>query len=459
VAQQINSKLVCINCTSPKPLKELVAAQGAQGQCSFCQGESLCISAPVLYGYLWDRIRENTAFIDDLSDYEQVMLYDCGSDDVQVATIDVVLVEWLGLDEDAYVDDALGNLPQDLQLDAYGNERHFFLDEGNLEHNPYDERWSEFVREVSHVHRFFNSRALEFLDELFSDMLAVEGGLDGSSLLILNPGTALFRARKVEGFAKAEQLAKNPASEFGRTPLLLAGSQRMTPNGISALYCALDRDTCLSEIRSITGDTVVSVALTPTEPMTFLDISRLGEGPLASSDLLEKGHLDRVRRASFIRSLVNKMSRPKRSGDELTYLSTQVVFEYLRIKIGTAAHGIAFPSVQTGKKGINVAVFPEYCSIAAPDAAQSGGEYSKQPDDFAVVKGSVVFHKITAVTTSADTYLQASDLFMDDLTRSRFGDPSTEAWRDADKKMQYVDKLKVKRLHSALANRFIRQRG
>lgn len=460
VTQQINPNLVCINCTSAKPLKVLVETQGAQGQCSFCQSESLCITTQVLYGFLWERIRENTAFIDDLSSYEQAMIHEYGLDDVQVATIDVVLVEWLELNEDPYIDDALNNLPLDLQRDADGRERRFYFDQGNLERNPYDERWSEFVRDVSHVHRFFNTRALEFLDELFSDMAARDVGLDSSNLLLLNPGTALFRARKVEGLAQAEQLAKNPASEFGPTPLWLAGSQRMTPSGISALYCALDRDTCLSEIRSITGDTVVSVALTPTAPMTFLDISKLGEHSPTSGGLLERGHLDRVRRMSFIRSLVNKMSRPRRTGDELTYLSTQVVFEYLRIKIGAAAHGIAFPSVQTGKKGINVAVFPEYCSIANPGATDSGTQHSKPSDQFSVMEGSFVFHKITAVTTSADTYREASDLFMDEITRSRFGDPSTELWREADRKIQYVGEVKATtKPRSAVVNSFIRARG
>ena len=49
----------------------------------------------------------------------------------------------------------------------------------------------------------------------------------------------------------------------------------MTPNGISALYCALERETCLSEIRSITGDHVVSTALTPVAELKLLDLTAL----------------------------------------------------------------------------------------------------------------------------------------------------------------------------------------
>lgn len=435
------TKHVCINCITPERLKKLAASNSSAGQCAFCDSNGAGISASVLYDYLWNRIRENTVFVHQLSDYEQAMIYECGADDVQMATIDVVLAEWLGLGEERYVEDALAHIPTDLKYDEQGHERHFFMDEGNLERNPYDDKWLDFVRRISHVHRFFNSEASMFLDEIFFDLLDMSGCVHESRLLTLNPGVALFRARKVDGREKAELLESNPSSEFGSTPPSLAGSQRMTPNGISALYCALDRETCLSEIRSITGDNVVSIALTPTSSMIFLDISRLGLDHSSDRDMLDEGYLDQVQRRSFIRSLVTKMSRPKRTGDELTYLSTQVVFEYLRIKLSKTAHGIAFPSVQTGSKGVNVAVFPEYCSITSPRKTLK--KSVKRPADksafLMVLPETIVFHKITAITTSAITYISVDDMFMDELTRRRMGDHDSESWREADKKIQHID--------------------
>ncbi|MNG14439.1 hypothetical protein D3C84_981900 [compost metagenome] len=53
------------------------------------------------------------------------------------------------------------------------------------------------------------------------------------------------------------------------------------------------------------------------------------------------------------------MSRPKARNDELRYLSTQVVFEYLRLRFGKSVDGLVFPSVQTGEAGTNVVLFPE----------------------------------------------------------------------------------------------------
>lgn len=453
------TKLVCIDCMSPNALKDLLAAEGTAGQCFFCHGQNLCITTRALYDYLWDRIRENIVFIDKLSDYEQAMIYECGSDDIQIATIDVVLSEWLGLGEDPYIDDAIENLPDDLRQDEYGNQRHFFMDEGNLERNPYDDKWVAFVRGITHVHRFFNSGASAFLDKIFADLVDVKGSIATSRLLVLQPGVALYRARKVDGLESAQKLAGNPGAEFGPTPPWLAGNQRMTPSGISALYCALDRDTCLSEIRSITGDNVVSVALSPINSMIFLDISRLADGQTADLSMLQEGYLDQVHRRSFIRSLVSKMSRPKRTGDELTYLSTQVVFEYLRMKIGETAQGIAFPSVQTGRKGVNIAVFPEYCLIASSISADTDNSISQGSAFLSVVPDSAVFHKITAISTSATTYLSANHLFMDEPTKRRFGDHGTESWREADRRMQYMETGGVSVTpKTGRVNRFMRQR-
>ena len=101
----------------------------------------------------------------------------------------------------------------------------------------------------------------------------------------------------------------------------------MTPNGISALYCALERETCLSEIRSITGDHVVSAALTPIGELRLLDLTVLNRVEPPPLTLLDKGFRESLHQKVFLGSLVKKMSRPKARNDELSYLSTQMIFE------------------------------------------------------------------------------------------------------------------------------------
>ncbi|MFO6407484.1 RES family NAD+ phosphorylase, partial [Pseudomonas aeruginosa] len=127
----------------------------------------------------------------------------------------------------------------------------------------------------------------------------------------------------------------------------------------SALYCALERETCLSEIRSITGDHVVSTALTPVAELKLLDLTALDQLEPPDLSLLDVGFREALHRKVFLGSLVKKMSRPKARNDELSYLSTQVVFEYLRLRFGKQVDGLVFPSVQTGEAGTNVVLLPE----------------------------------------------------------------------------------------------------
>jgi hypothetical protein len=127
------------------------------------------------------------------------------------------------------------------------------------------------------------------------------------------------------------------------------------------------------------------------------------------------------------------MSRPKARNDELNYLSTQVVFEYLRLRFGKYVDGLVFPSVQTGEAGTNVVLFPEasrlsYVPPANPDPAD--GPVPKAvpaenaygpPAKLVVVTGSIRFHKVTAIETKAKDYDHIYGLFMSELNRKRLG--------------------------------------
>ena len=122
-------------------------------------------------------------------------------------------------------------------------------------------------------------------------------------------GERLYRARHAQNQKQVEGIIGNPAGQFGLTPRHLASSQRMTPNGISALYCALERETCLSEIRSITGDHVVSAALTPIGELKLLDLTVLGRVVSPALTLLDKGFRETVK-STF---LVVSQRLPKKS--------------------------------------------------------------------------------------------------------------------------------------------------
>ena len=408
--------MICFDCVTPAPLKKLFDTYGTVGDCKYCGRHGRAMESKQLFSYVYERVAENVAGKDDLSHYELCMLYHGGSDFITVSDIDIVLTEWFELGNEPYSADLCDGVPPEFRRDDAGNETHFYSDDGTLEQNIYENHWERFVEDVHYKHRYFNAGAGQFLDSVFS-VLVIDGNhLKPEVVRTIVHGKLLYRARRVKNHKEAEEIRLNPASEFGPTPKHLASSQRMTPNGISALYCALERETCLSEIRSITGDHVVSAALTPIGEMKLLDLTVLDRVEPPALTLLDEGFRESLHRKVFLGSLVKKMSRPRARNDELSYLSTQVVFEYLRLRFGKYVDGLVFPSVQTGEAGTNVVLFPEasrlsYVPPDDPDPADGPDPKAVPAEDpfelpakMTVVADSIRFHKVTAIETRAKEY-------------------------------------------------------
>lgn len=424
--------MICVDCVTPAQLKKLFDTHGEAGDCKYCGRHGHAMESKQLFDYVYGRVAENVAVKDDLSHYELGMLYHCGSDFISISDIDMVLMEWFELGNEPYFADLCEGVPPEFRADDAGDETHFYCDDGTLEQNIYEARWETFVEDVHFKHRFFNTGADQFLDSVFSLLVTDGNHLKPEVVRSIAHGERLYRARHAQNQKQVEGIIGNPAGQFGLTPRHLASSQRMTPNGISALYCALERETCLSEIRSITGDHVVSAALTPIGELKLLDLTVLGRVVSPALTLLDKGFRESLHRKVFLGSLVKKMSRPKTRNDELSYLSTQVVFEYLRLRFGKQVDGLVFPSVQTGEAGTNVVFFPEASQLSyvppadadpadpVPVAVPPENLYGP-PAKLAVVAGSIRFHKVTAIETRAKEYGHIYDLFMSDLNRKRLG--------------------------------------
>lgn len=425
--------VICVDCVTPPPLRKLFDTYGGTDDCKYCGRRGLAMELKYLFDYIYDRVRENTADKEALSHYELCMLYDAGADLISVSEIDVVLAEWFELGEECYFDDLFDSVPPEFIVDDTGNPTHFYGDDGSLELNIFDERWKSFVEDIHYAHRYFNPGAGLFLDSVFSVLVTDGNQLKPEIIRTIAHGELLYRARHAQSQEHAAKLISDPAGQFGPTPRSLASSQRMTPNGISALYCALERETCLSEIRSITGDYVVSVGLTPINEVKLLDLTAMDRVEPELLTMLDEGFGESWHRKVFLGSLVKKMSRPKARNDELSYLSTQVVFEYLRLRFGQHVDGLVFPSVQTGEVGTNVVFFPEASRLSyVPPAMRELGEDPEPaamapassfqpPEKLAVIADTIRFHKVTAIETKARDYRDIHDLFISDLTRRRLG--------------------------------------
>jgi len=364
-------------------------------------------------------VDKNVATEEDLTDYELGLIYECGSDHIAVDGIDIVLSEWFELGNEVYFDDLMAYLPELYQKTNDGRDRHYYSDGGDLELNIYEDKWEKFISDIKHTHRFFNPNASSFLDSVFSMLTGVDLKLKPDVVRSIPRGELLYRARTAQTFDAAEEIMRSPHTKLGATPKDKASSQRMTPNGISALYCALERETCLSEIRSITGDNVVSGAITPTTQLKLLDLTKLELVEPPKLTIFNDDYRDSLHLKTFIKSLVKKMSKPKGRNDDLSYLSTQVVFEYLRLKFGKEVDGLVFPSVQTGEVGTNVVLFPETSVISKEHYSPDKQAAFHEDDKLAFVDKSLRFHQVTAIKTYAVEHDDIHDLFMSDLVRRR----------------------------------------
>ncbi|WP_413657881.1 RES domain-containing protein [Paraburkholderia phenoliruptrix] len=414
-------------------MKRFVSEKGQVATCHYCGSDNASVAAQSLFDYIFERVKENFATENDLSQFEYDMLYEGGADDIAVASIDVVLSEWLNLGGDSYFDDLSAAVPSEFNTNERGYETYFYGDDGLLERNFYEKSWQDFVENIGHAHRFFNTTAREFLDSVFSLLVDEESVLRPECLRQINCGEHIFRARSVDGYTKAKQLVANP-KEFGPAPRGKASNQRMTPSGISALYCASNRATCLSEIRSITGDEVVSVALTPTTGLILLDLTQLERLEPPKLTNLDVGYLKAMHLKTFLKSLVKKMSRPKSRTDDLSYLSTQVVFEYLRLRFVADVDGIIVPSVQSGEISTNVVLFPESSVISSTfaPAVNARSDFLRElkeeaaagfeaGEKLAVVAGSFLFHKVIAIETKAETYGNIRGVYSGEWEQKHYG--------------------------------------
>jgi hypothetical protein len=416
--------MICSGCVTPQLLKEVVWNRGHLGQCSYCRQVDLVVGRNILFDHILELVDKNVATEEDLTHYELGLIYECGSDLIAVDGIDIVLSEWFELGDEVYFDDLMAYLPEPYQKTDDGRDRHYYSDDGDLELNIYEDKWEKFVDSIRHTHRFFNPNAAGFLDSVFSMLTGadlklkpdvVRGITQGSCCSGPGPHRHLMRPRRLRGASHFE---------LGPIPKDKASSQRMTPNGISALYCALERATCLSEIRSITGDNVISGALTPTTQLKLLDLTKLELVEPPELTIFNDGYRDSLHLKTFIKSLVKKMSKPKGRNEDLSYLSTQVVFEYLRLKFCKEVDGLVFPSVQTGEVGTNVVLFPEASVISKEHYSPDERNAFHEDDKLAFVDKSLRFHQVTAIKTDAVEHEDIHDIFMSDLVRRRLGMPA-----------------------------------
>ena len=349
-------KYICEACVFNEVLKNELRKNAIIGDCTYCDSTNvLTMDSSILTAFAGERLLSSLYSIEEATSFERDMFYQ-GSDEMAFSEI-WEIVQYLEVGDEDFeeeiVEYAISNSHFETDL--------FVLDDGDHENNSYDAKWSSFIESTTHKHRFFNKEAKEFLDALFN--LILDGDKIRDEVITkIDNSTKLYRARIANDKSIREQIVRDPSSQLGAVPVWLAGEQRMTPRGISALYCSLDRDTCFSEVRAITGDRVISGAFKSTKELKLLDLAKIHKLSQLELDPFDEEYSDFVHKSVFIKKLMFLMSKPASKNSPSTYLSTQIIFEYLSVTFGDKLSGLMFDSVQTDGKGKNIVLFPIFSS-------------------------------------------------------------------------------------------------
>lgn len=360
-----NSKWICHRCIGEDYLAAEIRATGTVVACSYCSrtpeeawtlealsdrvmpvfNENYVLSASEPEGY------EYYLHKDPESSYEWEREGDAPSEVLQ--TILHVEPE-ISDDLIEIFDRQSGFDPRDGDFDdPYGADALYV--ETPFDSSELEILWTSMKNDVKHRSRFFSRAVQEFLAHIFKDLHTLNGP-NGPAITDLPEGEVIYRGRVAWSTDELHKLLTAPSKELSAPPSKLARAGRMNAAGVSVFYGALDKDTCLAEIRAPVGASVIVAPFRTVRPLKLVNLNTMEKvyqrrsmfDPLFQSD---------GERCKFLRSLSKRLSAPVLPSDEqLDYVVTQVICEYLAT-LQPQLDGLLYPSTQRAGESVNVVLF------------------------------------------------------------------------------------------------------
>lgn len=362
---------VCAECIGDSVLKELVLSDGGHGQCTFCGRKANCLPIERLADEIHEVIAEYfylTASEPEGVDYLMAKegLWERPGEQVHLVISNIADVsEEIAEAIREYLSEQFGyEAAKEGEEDPYGSDA--LYEEKGIDDWNFRESWDFFKTNIKTRSRFFSRHAQQVLDEIF-DGLGTLKTIRGTPVIReIAPTDAdhhLFRARVSFSERELKEILTAPVKELGPPPTRNAKAGRMNAAGISVFYGAMDAATCIAEARPPVGSYIVFGRFEIIRPLRILDFDALREVYIEGS-YFDPSYHERWKRASFLRRLVQEISRPVMPRDEeFEYLPTQAVSEYLAERIEPRLDGIVFHSSQTGGEGHNVVLLNHACRV------------------------------------------------------------------------------------------------
>ncbi|MBY3243450.1 RES family NAD+ phosphorylase [Rhizobium laguerreae] len=402
--EEIKKKRLCSGCVGEQYLSDEIRREGKRRRCSYCDITRKTYSIEQVA----DRIEaafaqhyERTS--DQPDDFESMMLRDREINyDWQRHGQPVVeaIGEAAEIEEEPARDlqSVLEERHADIELEKIGEEAEFgdetYYDLTGVSDAGWQQEWQRFETSLKTVARFFSREAARHLSSVF-DGIDKMTARNGRPLLVrAGPGKdigSLFRARVFQSDDKLTESLCRPDLHLGSPPSLFASAGRMNARGISVFYGASDPKAAIAEVRPPVGSQVAVAEFEIIRELVLLDLTALGKVSVEGS-IFDHTLAGRRERASFLRSLSRRITRPVMPDDEpFDYLTTQAVADFLATETNTTIEGIIYPSVQVANV-LNVVLFHKAAlveKIELPDGTrisahtgQDGGDGWE--DDYAV---------------------------------------------------------------------------
>ena len=131
----------------------------------------------------------------------------------------------------------------------------------------------------------------------------------------------------------------------------------MNAKGISVFYGATDPEVAIAEVRPPVGTRVVVAEFEILRPLRVLDLRNLG-GASAEGSIFDEAFVDLCHKAAFLQTLSDILcASVVPDHEDLEYLPTQAIADFLATERKPALDGIAYPSTQIDGSGYNVVLF------------------------------------------------------------------------------------------------------
>src|SRR6266496_5876326 len=402
----LKAKRLCYHCVGEEYLRAEMKREGSREQSSYCdrraKSHTIADMAERIETVFEQHFRRTS---DQPNSWQQSLLSDRESNyhwerDGEPVVYAIANAAKIPQEAAQDIQLILDDKHSDFEAAAMGEETEFssasYYEEKGASDQVWQEEWRNFEQSLKTEARFFSQTAAAHLASIFSRIDTMSTTNGRPLVLDAGPGTtlsAIYRARVFQSAKKLKAALCRPDQQLGSPPASLANAGRMNAQGISVFYGANEPRVAIAEVHPPVGGQVAVARFGIIRPLRLLDLTALSTVSEGGS-LFDPGLAARLERATFLRSLSDRITRPVMPDDEaFDYLPTQAIADFLATENEPRLDGIVFPSVQAAGDALNVVLFHKAArveTIEIPDGTEIEASTGQTTEDGWEVDYSVI---------------------------------------------------------------------